>query len=73
MTAVTQVHPGLSRRERKLRLASLLVLLGIVIEALSFVRLHPLAFLGFLAFGGLAIAAGVVLYLLSLLDTDSST
>ena len=34
---------GMSRRERRLRVASLLVLLGMAIEALSFTRLHPLA------------------------------
>ena len=61
---------GLTRRERRLRAASLLVLLGIAVEALSFLRIHPLAFLGFLMLGGLAIAAGVVMYLLSLLDGD---
>jgi hypothetical protein len=71
MTSDTPLASGLSRRERKLRIASLLVLLGILIEAFSFIGIHPLAFLGFLVFGGLALAAGMVSYLLSLLDTDA--
>jgi hypothetical protein len=63
---------GLSRRERRLRFAALLVLLGMAIEAASFLTVHPLAFLLYLGLGGLAIVAGVAEYLFSLLDSDRS-
>ena len=53
--------------ERRIRLAATLVLLGIVLEAVSLRILHPLSFVVFAAFGALAIAAGIIVYLLALL------
>lgn len=53
--------------ERRIRLAAALVLLGIAIEAVSLMILHPLSFVVFAAFGALTIAAGIVVYLLALL------
>jgi len=53
--------------ERRIRLAATLVLSGIAIEAVSLFILHPLSFVVFAAFGALAIAAGIVVYLLALL------
>ena len=53
--------------ERRIRLASALVLAGIAIEAVSLRILHPLSFVAFAAFGALAIGTGIVVYLLALL------
>lgn len=53
----------LDRRERRIRLAALLELLGIAVEVISLRWAHPTAFLLFVGIGGLLLAAGVVLYL----------
>ena len=53
--------------ERRIRIAAVLVLVGIAIEAVSLRILHPLSFVVFAAFGALTIGAGIVVYLLALL------
>jgi hypothetical protein len=54
------------RLARRLRLAGLLVILGLLIEAATLYWPHPTAFLAFLFIGGSLVAAGVLLYLLSI-------
>jgi hypothetical protein len=51
---------------RRLRVSGVLIILGLVVELLSLMRIHPLAFMGFLLVGGGLLIAGVVLYLYSL-------
>lgn len=51
----------------RLRWAGLLLVVGLVIEALSLLWSHPLAFVAFIAPGGVLITAGVLLYLWALL------
>jgi hypothetical protein len=53
---------------RRLRLSGMLIILGLSVELLSLIRIHPLAFMGFLSVGGGLLAAGVVLYLYSLVS-----
>jgi hypothetical protein len=53
--------------ERRVRLAGLLVLLGLIVEATSICILHPLSFLVFLVVGGALSALGIVVFLLALL------
>jgi hypothetical protein len=60
---VTDADPRLTRR---LRLAGLLLGLGLLIEAATLFWPHPTAFLAFLLAGGLLVAAGTLLYLLSI-------
>jgi hypothetical protein len=60
---MTGADPRLARR---LKLAGLLVGLGLLIEAATLFWSHPTAFLAFLLLGGVLVAAGVVLYLLSI-------
>jgi predicted membrane channel-forming protein YqfA (hemolysin III family) len=60
---MTDADPRLVRR---LRLAGLLVGLGLLIEAATLFWPHPTAFLAFLLVGGLLVAVGVVLYLISI-------
>jgi fucose permease len=57
------VTPVLSRR---LKLAGILVALGLIIEALTMFWRHPTAFLVFLFLGALLVVAGVLLYLLTI-------
>ena len=53
--------------ERRIRTAALLVLLGLIVEAVTIRILHPLSFVVFLAVGGALSAAGIALFLLALL------
>ena len=52
----------------KLRNASLLICLGILVEAFTLAWNNPIAFLVFLGLGGLLIFLGIVIYLLSLVS-----
>ena len=53
---------------RRLRIAGLLVLAGLFVEAITLLWSHHLAFVLFLGLGGLLIGAGVLLYLWSLVS-----
>jgi hypothetical protein len=53
--------------ERRIRWASLLVGAGLVVQLASLLIVHPLAFVAFLMVGCPLMAAGIVLYLVSLL------
>jgi len=56
-----------SLTERRIRWASLLVGAGLLVQLGSLLVIHPLAFMAFLVIGCPLMAAGIVLYLLSLL------
>ena len=58
--------------ERRLRISGVLIVLGLIIEALSLVRIHPLAFLSFMFLGGGFLVAGIATYLYSLVSTGSA-
>lgn len=64
MTRGTQI-------EGRLRISGFLITLGLLVEALSLVRIHPLAFLAFMFIGGAFLFAGMVTYLLSIVSTSS--
>jgi len=55
-----------SLTERKIRWASLLVGAGLLVQLASLLVVHPLAFVAFLMIGCPLMAAGIVLYLFSL-------
>ena len=57
--------------ERRLRLSGLLLIAGLLVELVSLYWSHPTAFLLFLLLGGLLMAAGIALYLLSLVSAES--
>jgi hypothetical protein len=57
--------------ERRIRWAGLLVVLGLVLQMLTFLSIHPLAFTGFLLIGCPLVAAGMLLYLYSLVSDDA--
>ena len=52
--------------ERRLRLSGTLTILGLLVEAVSLVRVHPLYFLSFMFVGGGLLAAGIAIYLYAL-------
>jgi hypothetical protein len=52
---------------KKIRIAGVLVLLGLGVEGLSLMWNHPLSFIAFLSIGGLLLGAGVIVYLTMLL------
>jgi hypothetical protein len=60
------LHPQLL--ERRLQFAGALLISGLVIEALSVVWNRPIAFVIFVGLGGLLLAAGILLYLYSLVS-----
>jgi hypothetical protein len=57
--------------ERRLQISGLLIILGLLVEALCLAWRGPLAFLVFLGLGGLLLFAGVVFFLVSLVSTPT--
>jgi hypothetical protein len=53
---------------RRLRAAGVLLILGLIIEILSFFWVHPLAFMGFLVIGCALLGLGIVLFLWTLVS-----
>lgn len=58
--------------ERRIRLAGLLIVLGLISQLVTFLWIHPLAFMAFLLLGCPLVAAGILIYLYSLVTTESS-
>ncbi len=54
--------------ERRLQVAGVFLILGLLVEALCLVWKGPLAFLVFLGLGGILLFAGIVVYLFSLVS-----
>jgi predicted membrane channel-forming protein YqfA (hemolysin III family) len=54
--------------ERALRIAGVLLVIGLVVEALSLHWNTAFSFLSFMIVGGILLVAGVLLYLISLLQ-----
>jgi len=58
--------------EGRIRLAALLILVGLAIEAITLRVLHPLSFIAFASLGVLAIGLGIVVFLLALLKAGEA-
>jgi di/tricarboxylate transporter len=58
--------------EKHLRRAGILVSLGLIIQLLSLIPLHPLAFIGFTALAVPFTAVGVAYFLLSLVRNEET-
>ena len=54
--------------ERRIRLSGILVLAGLAVEAATLAKVHPLTFMAFTTVGVLLVVAGMVTFLLSLLE-----
>ena len=57
--------------DRRLRISGILIVLGLLVEALSLIRIHPLAFLVFMFVGGGFLIVGIAIYLYSLVSVSS--
>jgi len=53
---------------RRLKLSSLLVSAGLVVEVATLFWSHPLTFVAFIALGGTLVGMGVLLYLYSIVS-----
>ena len=62
---------AMTQMERRLRISGILIALGLLVEALSLMRVHPLAFLGFMFIGGAFLIAGIAVYLFSVVSLPS--
>jgi hydrogenase/urease accessory protein HupE len=56
---------------RRIRWSGLLIALGLLLQAITFIWIHPLAFLSFVVIGCPLVLAGVLLYLYSLVAGQS--
>ncbi len=58
--------------ERRLQFAGILLISGLLIEAFSVVWTRPVAFVVFVGLGGALFAAGILLYLYSLISVKAA-
>jgi hypothetical protein len=61
----------LTKIERRIRLAGTLLIAGLLVELVTLRWSHPTAFLFFLLLGGALMAAGIAVYLLSLVSAEN--
>ncbi len=59
--------------EKRLRLAGMLLIVGLLVEAICLLWARPIAFILLVGAGGLLCAAGIVLFLYSLVSTGEAT
>jgi hypothetical protein len=59
---------SVNQLEKRRRVAGVFIVLGLVIEALCLIWSTPIAFVIFVAIGGLLMFAGIVVYLYSLVS-----
>ncbi len=57
--------------EKRIRLSGILLIAGLLVELATLNWSHPTAFLFFLILGGTLMAAGILLFLLSLVTAES--
>lgn len=55
----------------RLRVASILIVLGLVVELVTLAWNNPISFLVFLGIGGLLIFVGMIVYLFSLVSQEA--
>jgi hypothetical protein len=60
-----------TRLSRRLKLSGILVSVGLAVEAVTMAWSHPTAFLAFLLLGGTLVGLGVLMYLYSIVSSDS--
>ncbi len=52
--------------EKRMKVASVLIGVGLLVQLLALLRVHPLSFVAFLVVGCPLVGAGVIFYLISL-------
>jgi len=60
---------GVNQHEKRRQVAGVFIVLGLVIEAMCLLWSTPIAFVIFVAIGGLLMFVGIVLYLYSLVSS----
>ncbi len=63
-----KAHAIISKR---FKVSGILIILGLAVEGLTLLWSHPLSFVAFLGLGGLLLAAGIALYLWTLVSHAS--
>jgi len=58
--------------ERRLQFSGILLILGLLVEALCLLWTRPLAFVLFLGVGGLLLGLGILVFLFSLISKSQS-
>jgi len=71
MNPVDKNTPVENHIEKRIRRSSILIAAGLLIQLLSLLPVHPLAFIVFLAIGCPLMLAGIAMYLTSLLAEQS--
>jgi hypothetical protein len=66
---MSRTHPI----EGRLRLAGILIVLGLLAEAVSLLWSHPVAFIAFLLVSGSLLLCGMLLFLYSIVSPDSKS
>lgn len=61
---------GANLLERRLQFSGILLILGLLVEALCLFWTRPIAFVLFLGVGGLLLGLGILVYLLSLVSKN---
>jgi hypothetical protein len=67
------MNPSERKFSLSFRLAGLLLIIGLCIEAISLQWVHPIAFLAFFVGGGSFLGAGVLLFLYSIVSRPPSS
>ena len=62
----------LTKTERRIRVAGLLIIAGLLVELVTLHWSHPTAFLFFLLLGGTLMGLGIILFLLTLVSAERS-
>lgn len=60
-----------NRLERRLKIAGIILILGLVVEGLSLLSHGAIGFLAFAGIGGTLLILGIAAYLLAIVRTDS--
>lgn len=58
---------------KRLRTSGILIILGLLVEALSLIWNHPLSFVAFLGIGGFLMFVGIIIYLWALVPPGDSS
>jgi hypothetical protein len=59
--------------EKRVRLAAVLICLGMLVQLITLLRIHPLAFMAFILIACPLVAAGILLYLYSIVSHQPET
>ena len=65
------MNPLLTTVQKRIRMAGIFVIAGLVVELITLRWSHPTAFLFFLLVGGALMMVGILIYLLSLVSNEN--